>query len=619
MIKSLWAFFGFVVGAAIFVSSAEATCSPIKTYIRYVGDTASDSQCTDNDIQSAINNSSCPTTIVITGEHTYTFQALTISGKSVVLEGTSVGYCGNISEGAIKQVADSPITISGSSGNSVIHIDGSSNVTLTNLVIKDGSVSNIGGGIYFGGSGSLTLNSTLVIDNAAGSGGGIGVAPTGATNVTLGSGSVIEYNSATANGGGIAISGQTYLQVIAPSVYINGNTASNGDGGGIDVIGPAQADIASPGYFGLPVINGNSAAYGGGIAATAVNQDQDAVVRLFTTDPNNPVQISGNVASHTGGGIFLHPLHGEQDYAFSVLCANDFRIDSNVASEGSAIYADEESYLDSPSGSEVYLNIASAPEGIDFQDCQGPQTQEVLGGVACAVGVPCNEINYNVTQDSSGNPTTGAAILLQSDSELFGSRFSMIGNKGGHAIRLLGDASTYSQVDNCVMVQNQVTQELVNVSPGGGGAQLYFDSCTFADNDIGAPYMMLAQADKFSLFNSIVSQPGRATVDFSGSTLNARYILSNDVSTLGSDSTVVIGTPTFVNAAAADYHLMPKSQGVDFAPQGGTTLDRDGNPRLVDLPDIANKFGGMDLGAYEIQAGCEVTDTIFCDGFEPSP
>src|ERR1700733_2386590 len=48
----------------------------------YVGDTASDASCTYNDIQTALNDegSGCPVVVNITHEHTYTSQALTISG-----------------------------------------------------------------------------------------------------------------------------------------------------------------------------------------------------------------------------------------------------------------------------------------------------------------------------------------------------------------------------------------------------------------------------------------------------------------------------------------------------------------------------------------------------------
>src|SRR5215471_13840209 len=86
---------------------AAALCPPPEVIShRYVGDTnplslTYDAQCTDNDIQSAINNATCPnTTIVITSEHTYTAQHLEINGKDLTLEGTTLncgppGACGD--------------------------------------------------------------------------------------------------------------------------------------------------------------------------------------------------------------------------------------------------------------------------------------------------------------------------------------------------------------------------------------------------------------------------------------------------------------------------------------------------------------------------------------------
>ena len=52
---------------------------------------------------------------------------------------------------------------------------------------------------------------------------------------------------------------------------------------------------------------------------------------------------------------------------------------------------------------------------------------------------------------------------------------------------------------------------------------------------------------------------------------------------------------------------------------GGTQLDLDRKPRVVDLQSIPDNFGPMDLGAYELQSAfaCGAGDTIFCNGFEP--
>jgi hypothetical protein len=160
--------------------AAAATCVPGSAYVRYVGDTATDNQCTDNDIQAAIDNTECPnTTIVITAEHTYTAQHLDIDGKNVTLKGTA-NPCGLYFE---PPPPTSPlITISGAghSGDSVLYIHGASDVTLQYLSIESGSnPAGYGGGIHFDGTGSLVLDTSTVRNNVANLGGGINFTGTG--------------------------------------------------------------------------------------------------------------------------------------------------------------------------------------------------------------------------------------------------------------------------------------------------------------------------------------------------------------------------------------------------------------------------------------------------------
>jgi hypothetical protein len=70
------------------------------------------------------------------------------------------------------------------------------------------------------------------------------------------------------------------------------NTATSGYGGGILVLGSAQAYIGSPSYGAAGVVNNNTAAHGGGGAVFANHGDSnDAVVKLFTTDPERPVSL----------------------------------------------------------------------------------------------------------------------------------------------------------------------------------------------------------------------------------------------------------------------------------------------------------------------------------------
>jgi hypothetical protein len=595
----------------------------------YVGDTSSDGDCTYNDIQTALDNEggTCPAVVNITREHTYTNQALTISGKSLTLKGWGDGVTCNLLKnctavGCLPAETGAPlITLSGEDGNSVLHIDGASGVSLTDLTLTGGILTPAqdGGGIYFGGSGSLSLQNTTVEYNQAGYGAGIAMSPSGTATLTLGPNTVIQYNDATVNGGGILIEGQTTLTATSPNTYINGNTALSGSGGGLIVNGFAIANIGSSGYFGLPVISGNTAQYGGGIAAFAQSGVSPGV-NLFTTDANNPVQVSGNVASATGGAVYLKPYvpTGFSFEAAPFFCADNFRLDDNISQEGSAIYADEDhdvngDYL----GSNVRLN-----------DCAP------AGAVACAAGVTCNEMSGNVAENTNQQPTDGAVILMQSSGFLQADRIKVSGNQGGAAIRVLtdqennwsggnGNLAVNTQLENCLLADNVLSGELFDATPGGGdNNKIVLDGCTIVGNQIGAPYLMLVQlsdTSSFAVRNSLIAQPGRATVDYDGSFDNfaAKYIVSNDITTLSSVGVGVrTGTPSFVDATNGDYHLQRTSIGVNYAPAGTTSHDLDGNARVVNLPDVPDVYGPMDVGAYEIQSSCAVADTIFCDGFD---
>ncbi len=504
-------------------------------------------------------------------------------------------------------------TIGGTSGHSVFEIEGTSHVYLGNLILTGAvmDASHSGGGIYFGGQGSLALNIDWVFANQAGYGGGIDVSPTGPTTVTL-TATTVSANTALVSGGGIRIEGPTTLTAThTPSQYDNyisqnaalGQDDNGGFGGGIEVLGPAVANFSS-------VLALNAAPNGGGIAAIAT-ENGPATVYVYTTDPNSPVSVYGNHAT-SGGGIYLQPYADNQNDA--MLCMNDFALDANIASDGSAIYMYHDAYL----GGVAYLNT---PEG-----CTEPPD-----AVACQPGTACNEMNDNITEVDDNTPTDGSTVRVWLDAAFSANRFVAQRNNshGGNLIEFYAYAlnvigRNYVHLHDCLLTNNIVGDHLINGDFAGTGTQIILDTCTVADNQMsGGAVMAVIGADVnfVEVTNSIVYQPDHEVVDFSGTPdeLTAEFVLTNSAASLNGGFGIVEGTPDFVGAASGDYHLARTSPGVDMAP-ALSGVDLDGNPRGVDLLDIPNAWGTMDVGAYEIQdqiSVCSAADTIFCNGFDP--
>jgi predicted outer membrane repeat protein len=339
----------------------------------------------------------------------------------------------------------------------------------------------------------------------------------------------------------------------------------------------------------------NDAAHGGGLAVTA-SGDGQAQVQLFTADPLRPVRVHDNFASISGGAIYAKG-HGGVDNFWGLVCASDFRIDDNAAPEGSAIHADNDGGL-FPFGGLVYFNDPTSL-------CSGLPTS----ALRCAAGVPCNTINDNLATNAQGAATLGATLRMEESSQLRGDRFAMQGNAGGYAIRTT-DGTT---VSNCLLTDNQVTRQLI----ASASYPLELLNCTLANNSILSTDTIHAEG-ALTLADTIIDQPGNLAVAYSGEAgyFHADYVLSSDVSTLPAVEGVVVGRPSFVNAAQRDYHLQATSLGVDFAPPiAGDDRDLDRLPHDQDVA-AGNLWGVRDLGAYERQSPCTRADTILCSGFE---
>jgi len=617
------------IGLLFQAGHAGAIC-PINPPHYRVGDMASDAACQYDSIQAAIDAAgTCPVVIDVTREHQYTGGYCTpgqttangchlaVSGKNITLQGWPDSVtCYSLSQSVCQTCGpnrtDSLVTLDANNNGTLLTATGTSNVTLRNMTLSHGNAGALnGGGIRFSGSGSLNLYATTVNLNQAANGAGIEFNGSGGNaTLTLGANTQILANTAGGSGGGIRIEGSARLFALQAQTQISFNHAPNGYGGGVQALGPAQVDIGSPGYGSGGVIFYNDAQYGGGIAAAATNDTSPVRVRLFSVDAHQPVRISQNTASRSGGGVWLKPSGA----GAAGLCAMDFRLDGNIAQEGAAIYGDTDF------GTATYgstIDLITAP---DAARCATPENVTSLGAVRCAPGAACNTIDGNLAQDSGTNPTPGAMLLVQNQGSLYSTALALRGNAGAHAVRVFDSAVTFV---NCLVADNAfgASAFLFENQGGiiGGPGTENLGNCTIANNSL-ASGAVIASDHGLTLMNSLIAQPGVASLDYGGNAndLAVAYVVSNSISTLPGGNDVMQGTPSFVDPANGDYHLTPTSLGIDYAPAAGGT-DLDGNPRDWDLPAIGNVHGPRDLGAYERQNlfnNCGANDSFFCDGFE---
>ncbi len=619
-------------------------CTPLNEIKRYVGITDPgnpnfDPLCTDNDVNSAIAYiaglaNTCPAAIYITHEHEADHVAQHIvfdnTNRSITLVGLDHGIaCGSSNP----QICESPpcpapttplLTLDAySTSGSVIHIDGQNNVALLNLTVQHGAAAYNanGGGIYFSGSGTLGLTNSVVQSNYAGYGGGIYFNGNGGNaTLTLDTLTLIIGNEAQFSGGGIRVDGTARLFALQDQTILFNNkadgydpvamTVAEGYGGGLEIVGPARADIGSSGYNGLGVIYLNKALYGGGAAIFGDNNaENNGILRIFTVNAQHPVQIQSNTATSSGGGVFLRSNVSPSDDG--ILCAYDFRMDDNIAPDGTAIYADSDSDIEGfhEAG---WVGLNTDVGGF----CTTPELPTALGAVACASGTVCNSVDGNIAEDSQSQPTNGSTINIQPNGDFQVDRLIMrYRSRAGHAILEYPGDEEYD-ISNCLIADNQVTSDLIMALNGDADVtgNVTLSDCTVTNNTIGGSVTTIGGGVALQLSDSIIYQPGVPSFTGDKSQVTASYVISDSASVLPVGIGVISAEPAFVNPAGGDYHLRPESIGVDYAPADGSS-DLDRLPRDVDLGPVPNVYGPRDVGAFERQYLC-AADTIYCDSFE---
>ncbi len=455
----------------------------------------------------------------------------------------------------------------GASGTAVFGItaNGSSIVKLRHLDIKNGDV-----GVAFNGDGVLQTIETVISNNHIH---GISAGTSGSTaELVIDTGTLILNNGINRcfflglyYGGGISLEGAIEMTMTAPQTMIAFNSACRG--GGLSVGPGAHAYIGSPGYNGLPALYQNVAIDSGGAAWVS------GTLKLFTTDPERPIGVKSNYAEGNGGGVYVGGTAAR-------LCAWDFAFEDNTAEgNGAAIYGDSALIV---MNYNAYNGCSAHPEA-----------------VPCAPSEKCNIVSGNVNSGAETNSELGAAVDLYA-ANLVANGIVMRDNNGSSVVRTKNGTVS---IDECLIADNTTSGALLHATKDDAAADdsLYLKNCTIAGNSINPDSVIRAQDDLY-LFNSIIQQPDIPTLNFTGTAaqLLLDSLLLNEGSNAAFGSNSVTGDAQFVAPASGNYRLTRTSPAIDFAAGiVSDPFDLDGNLRDVDLPEVANRSGPRDLGAYE--------------------
>lgn len=359
--------------------------------------------------------------------------------------------------------------------------------------------------------------------------------------------------------------------------FIGGDAGPEGRGGGIRYDGDGTLDLSEV------RIRGSRARLGGGLYADSPAGTARVVI-------GDQVDLSDNTAAVNGGGLHVSGVALEWQ--------GDGVISGNQADRrGGGVYLSGPSRSrTAPVTTRVHVSCARI-EGNRAADGSAVS----IGAAAVFIATPragdagCTRIVGNRGRGADDSATIGSALHIAEAGEarLRGVTFSA--NAGRHMVDADGDL----ELEDSLLVDNTASAELIaNGGHRDDAHHAILRSVTIAANRIGAT-SVIASSKNLSLLRAIVWQPGRAVLERAGARLDAVDILANERASLGDIANrVVIDEPQFIDPDGADFRLRESSPAIDFSPVVDGT-DIAGVRRGVDLPQVPNRFGRGDLGAYE--------------------
>ena len=320
------------------------------------------------------------------------------------------------------------------------------------------------------------------------------------------------------------------------------------------------------------------------------------------------VTFQSNASTGRGGGLFINS---------GSLRLSKSHFDSNNASNGAGIYLNggslnmQDSRLEngfaSSNGGGVFTTFGSDAtiRGCTFYN----NTALTQGGglyVAGRISMAVGTVSENIS-DGAG----GAGLMLDGSSSAYLSNLIIDHNStaAGSGGGILSTNSTATFINLLVALNyawNSGGMELEN-------SNVAIMNATIAENSASHAGIAIYSDNQLSITNSIVW--GHSDVYSSiVATANTTIIASNleDGCPAGATCTdLVTGDPQFVDLQVPDYRISRTSPALDAGyvqslPRDAQDLDGDGNTTEYLSRDLRGKsriaIGGVDLGAYEVQA-----------------
>ena len=437
-----------------------------------------------------------------------------------------------------------------------LKMTGVANVTLRNFWIEGGK-----NGIDWTGRGEVRLSGVTINNN-----GDLGarVSSSGGSPYLdlLGGVEILGHG-----GQGILATGNTVV-----SIRGDGNSVRQNIQGGIRLENGAVTDIGATGK----VISANGG-YGLAIDATGLSSTRTSY--LYSTNPSEPLRISGNDA----GAIWM--LSRDASYS---LCAANIGIDGNT-------------------GGAVRAVGANAHMEFNGEGCALPPPAMITCPMPMGPGM-CNAI--------AGNPGAQDAPLLAAvDGATILMRRTLLTNNQAATLLSATGISLNSRASITLtdsLVSGNTVQDSLFASFVGGVVDIWDSTVRLNDGPFQSSFVGVAPG-LMQMTSSILDQEQdlASLSATSGDTTHFTYVLARNRDGAPQGGDILLGQPSYLDGGIGQ--LKPSSPGVDYAPAGGG-VDFAGNPRDVDTIGLPDHQGPRDLGAFESQV--VDFDRIFGNGFE---